>query len=588
VQPTYTLTVNVSVSGELTDAAGSTLTVFAGPDVVISSTVAGDGTFMSDLPAGDYTLSLTRDGYDITVTAGGSVSLTGDATVDLQATSGLAVQPRIVVDASSPGHVVSRHIFGDQIEWVDDAEGTWDPATQQLRASLTVPFAASGTTLLRYPAGTLADFFHWDESVGDVATRLPQVNPFLSDGTTQVTEVPLFGPDEAADLATWMGADVMYTLNVGTGSVQEAADWVQHTIDQNIDVAYWEVGNEVYLAGDEWAAATQRKTPSEYATIYDAYASAIRAKDPLAQVGLIGIHDSWIHSLAHDPTWNQVVLSNITEPADFMAIHNFYAPITVIYDADDELVNSCMLAAPEFVKQNLASLKQDIVDYAGSANQDLPFAVTEHASFFVPGDADLSLKIKQLERNRSLAAALFSALEFNIMISEPRIIAANHLHLSSPYWQAQLTTATDGHSQPVRSAYGLMFTLYRVAAEGTYRPASVTNAPTFDTVDYGYIPGQQNVPVLDAVAVTAPTADTLWVFVVNRSLDTDLSTHLRLSVPGTPSAVTADTLTADSYTAFNEPGLTPAVAVTSTTLSTQVDFVHSFPKHSLTRIELTY
>lgn len=69
---------------------------------------------------------------------------------------------------------------------------------------------------MRYPGGTLADMFHWQQAIGRVASSTMQP-------TFSGMEVPMFGPDEFATFAYQLGVDIVLTVNVGTGSVLEAA-----------------------------------------------------------------------------------------------------------------------------------------------------------------------------------------------------------------------------------------------------------------------------------------------------------------------------------------------------------------------------
>ena len=67
-------------------------------------------------------------------------------------------------------------------------------------------------------------------------------------------------------------ADIKATiqLNAGNGTPQEAADWVQYCIDQELDVATFAVGNEVHFAEERVEGMTVTKTPQEYIDFYNA------------------------------------------------------------------------------------------------------------------------------------------------------------------------------------------------------------------------------------------------------------------------------------------------------------------------------
>lgn len=164
----------------------------------------------------------------------------------------------ISVDISKASHTISPLLFGDQIEWLNSGNGIWDAAADAPHQELVDGLSPLGLTLLRYPAGTPSDFFHWSEAVGEPASRTGQINPWKSTTGNIVTELPVFGPDE--------------------------------------------------------------------------FAWALRGVDSAVKVGLIGCHDTGLFPICDDPDWNRIVPENIGEKADFMAVHNSYAPVVWNYD----------------------------------------------------------------------------------------------------------------------------------------------------------------------------------------------------------------------------------------------------------------
>ncbi len=492
--------------------------------------------------------------------------------------------PCVLVDLSHPGRTIPPELFGDQLGWLDDGQGIWDPDAGAVRTSLVQALQPFGLTVMRYPGGTLSDFFHWQGAVGPVAMRTPQENPFAPQpGNTQI---PLFGPDEFAQVAQTLGSEILITANVGTGTPSEAAGWLSYYTSKGIKTRYWEIGNEVYLAGNTWSAQQQRKTPQEYATLFDAYASALRAIDPTVQVGMVGCHDSGTFPLCAVSNWNAIVLSSVTQPVDFMAVHNSYAPAAP-YDADTPKALRATLASPDYVAANFQLVEADIAQYAHPESAQLRLAVTEHASFFVPSGA--STDVAWLTLNRSLASALFSAVEYDVFLAEPRLALTNHINPFSPFWQAHLTTSsTDGFSLPTESAFGEVFRLYADMGGGTYISPQVQGSPTFDSVAFGIVPTLTGVPMLHAAAALSSSRDRLWIYVVNRDLTTDVTAEVVIPTfpPVGVSSVTAEVLNGSDPTAANVPGQTPVVQVSTSTLAAASSFAHTFPAHSLTRFTI--
>ena len=82
---------------------------------------------------------------------------------------------------------------------------------------------ASGVTQLRYPGGIEGDYFHWNESVGDVGGRTAQIDPFPltgppARGRMGEKYVAIFGPDEFQELVEAAGIRATIQLNAGNGT----------------------------------------------------------------------------------------------------------------------------------------------------------------------------------------------------------------------------------------------------------------------------------------------------------------------------------------------------------------------------------
>lgn len=489
---------------------------------------------------------------------------------DCSATSDACAQ----ADLGQTDHVISPLLFGDGMEWTQRGHDVLapDPTGQTagtFRPDVMAALDGMGFTMMRYPGGTLADLFHWSGAVGDIGSRTPQATLNVDSGTNMpTTEVPYFGPDEFADFASQLGTEILLTVNVGTGTAQEAADWVSHWEAAGVPLHYVEIGNEMYLPGPGSSFPTM--DPATYAQKFDEYAAAIHAVDPALKLGLIGISDTtfWCTPNCTSNPWNQVVLSNVTEKADFFAIHNDYAPGT---DQDGQSIYESMLSYPDWVRFDNDFVEQDIDAWAAAQNQGLPLATTEHASFFLPSPgADAATITAQVLRNQTWAAALFSALEYDGFIANPRMLIANHINPLHPLWQAPIAMAQPGAGypdsydpNPVVSAFGLVFKAYRELSGQSFVAATVTNSPTIDTQAISIVPAQTDVPLIDAVAVTGTAAGAAakgWMMVVNRSLTTDIPFGFVLKgLPAGATTLEVEALSAPDYTAKNVSGAAPEV-----------------------------
>jgi alpha-L-arabinofuranosidase len=86
--------------------------------------------------------------------------------------------------------------------------------------------------LVRWPGGCFADEYHWRDGIGPRAKRPVKVNTNWGG----VPENNAVGTHEFFDLVEMLGADAYVNGNLGTGTPQESAEWVEYmTSDRRID-----------------------------------------------------------------------------------------------------------------------------------------------------------------------------------------------------------------------------------------------------------------------------------------------------------------------------------------------------------------
>jgi len=343
------------------------------------------------------------------------------------------------------------------------------------------------------------------------------------------------------------------------------------------------------LKDDSWAGTTQSRTPAEYAAIFDAYAKALRAVDPSVHVGAIGCHPHLPFDLCKYDDWNQVLLSTVNEKIDFLAIHDAYAPAEIGLEPDEAKVFRAMLGAPEGVRANLDAVEADVDAYAKPESKGLTLAVTEHASYFIPNGADPSATfIATLQRNWTIASAVYSASIYRLLMSDPRITIANHLPLNGP-WECPVTEdLSDGVSHPFRTAFFHAFRSLVDGAGGTYVDSTVNGSPTFDSVDYGIAAGVKGAPVLLSIAVRDASGGKLYVWIVNRDLAADVSARVVVRGHALPSTLTADVIDGPAVDSMNTSDAPTTITPKTQTLAPTNDVRFTFPAHSLVRLTFVW
>jgi len=488
-------------------------------------------------------------------------------------------------------NTVRPMLFGDNIEWVHHGMGLWQPENTQFDESLIRELKAAGITHLRYPGGTLSDFFDWSGAVGP--KRRPQPNPF----DKGKTEYPDFGPDEFIALCRRLGIPGTITVNAGTGTPELAGAWAEYLHRKKFRVAQFEVGNEIYMADaskEEVPALPVAKTAGQYVDFYLRTAAAIRKASPGTPVGAIGLFDTGAFSLNRHADWMEKLLTKAGDRLDFLAIHNGYAPATTLtmlggrqQRQPDEEVARSLLGASEYVRQNIETTKAGIARYVPGGGRRIGLLITEYGPLVYP--LDPSHAIEDLAWNRNLAGALYQACLFNVLLREPRIIGGNHLPLCQDGFGALVGVHGSGAERKQwRNVVFYVFQLYSRLGGRTVLDTRV-ESPVYSTISIGIVPALKDVALIDAAAYRSKDRHSTKVYLVNR--DVWRTGSVRIDPAARRYRVSSvTTLASESFKAENGPDKLDAVKPVSTAGPPGLrsgDFAVSLPPHSLTIVEFT-
>jgi alpha-N-arabinofuranosidase len=107
-------------------------------------------------------------------------------------------------------------------------EGVYEPGSRHadengFRKDVLGALRDLDMTAMRYPGGNFASGYHWLDGVGPRDRR-----PILRELAWQSTEPNLFGTDEYIKLCRTMKWTPMLTANMGTGTPEEARNWVEY------------------------------------------------------------------------------------------------------------------------------------------------------------------------------------------------------------------------------------------------------------------------------------------------------------------------------------------------------------------------
>ncbi|MCM1524407.1 MAG: alpha-N-arabinofuranosidase [Ruminococcus sp.] len=98
------------------------------------------------------------------------------------------------------------------------------PNVNGIRTDIVEAFKRIRLPVLRWPGGCFADEYHWKDGIGEKSRRKKMVNTNWGG----VTEDNSFGTHEFMELCEQIGCQPYIAGNVGSGTVEELAEWVEY------------------------------------------------------------------------------------------------------------------------------------------------------------------------------------------------------------------------------------------------------------------------------------------------------------------------------------------------------------------------
>jgi alpha-L-arabinofuranosidase len=232
----------------------------------------------------------------------------------------------VAVDPAQRVGRLDRGVFGGFVEHLGRCikgglfdEGSPLSDSRGFRRDVLELLRPLNLSVLRWPGGNFASNYHWADGVGPVSSR--PARPNLAWGGVEDNH---FGTDEFFAYCAELDVAPYICLNMGTGDLSEALDWVEYCNsiaptywgeqrrrnghDEPYGVIYWGLGNEMY--GD-WQVG-QLAAP-EYVTLASRWAKAMRRADPHIKLVSCG-QNGWSE-------WDRVVIDGLVGLVDLHSLH---------------------------------------------------------------------------------------------------------------------------------------------------------------------------------------------------------------------------------------------------------------------------
>jgi alpha-N-arabinofuranosidase len=398
--------------------------------------------------------------------------------------SASAAEIGLTIEAATPGPVISKYVYGQFAEHLGTGiyGGLWVgpesriPNTRGWRNDVVGALKALRVPLVRWPGGCFADQYHWRDGIGPRAARPVRVNTNWG-GMEEYNSV---GTHEFFELVEQLGADAYVNGNVGTGSPQEMAEWVEYmTADGKsslatlrasnghpapFKLAFFGIGNEAWGCGGNMSVG-------HYADEYSRYATFLHpGGGNKTQFIAAGGHDD-------DTSWSEHLSARLrTGRFDGVSFHYYTSPgpdadgkygATGFGEAQWISTLSNTRRMDDFITNNAA--KMDLHD----KQKRLSFAVDEWGTWY---DAEAGSRSGFLVQQNSLRDAMVAALNFNIFHAHADRVRMTSIAQMVNVLQAMIRT--DGDKMVLTPTYHA-FRMYVPFQDATSVPVKLEHNPQY-------------------------------------------------------------------------------------------------------------
>ena len=465
-----------------------------------------------------------------------------------------AENAHLTIDASKSGAKIDRNLFGQFAENLGHGlyDGIWVgpdspiPNTRGIRNDVVAALRELKVPDVRWPGGCFADQYHWRKGIGAAAQRPATLNSAWGN----VVDTNSFGTDEFMDFIHQIGSEAYVSVNVGSGTPQEAAEWLEYMTaaaptalakeraanghPEPYKVGFMGIGNESWSCGGDM-------TPDYYLSqlkIYSRFAGNLNpAQQDKNQMLKIAVgpgfpETEWTEAMMkgwqhHDWSWN----------FDGLSLHWYTTPggwpvsmSSTDFDVKDYANTlKTTLFMDEFLR------KQEVVMDKYDPEKKVALVVDEWGAWLKPLPGT---NPNFLVQQNSLRDAILASLNLNIFARHAdRVRMANIAQMINVL---QAMILTDKEKMVLTPTYYL-YKMYVPFQDATFVPV------TFDAGTY--MQGNVSLPRVDALAARDAQGK-LWLEITN--LDPEKPVDIDAEVSGLVfRTAKGETLTAPAVNSIN-------------------------------------
>ena len=405
----------------------------------------------------------------------------------------------LTLDASQTGPVINRNIYGHFTEHLGHCiyEGIWVepdssiPNVRGIRSDVVAALKKLNVPQVRWPGGCFADEYHWRDGIGPRESRPAMINTHWGG----VVENNHFGTHEFLDFCEQVGCAPYICLNVGSGTVQEAMEWVEYMTsdadspmanlrrkngrDKPWKVPYLAIGNESWGCGGNM-------TPQFYADNFRRYNTFVKnyVPGPEGRITRVACGPD-----GSNYDWTETLMKGVGNRMQGLALHNYTLP-TGNWRAKG---SATQFGEDQYFSTLVNAIRMDELVTKHSAIMDkydpqkrIGLVVDEWG---VWTDVEPGSNPGFLYQQNSLRDAIVAALHLNIFQTHAdRVTMANIAQMINVL---QSVILTDKEKSLLTPTYWV-FEMFKVHQGATSLPITLT------TPDY--VAGEKKIPAVSASA----------------------------------------------------------------------------------------
>ncbi|HEX8839930.1 MAG TPA: alpha-L-arabinofuranosidase C-terminal domain-containing protein [Sphingomicrobium sp.] len=465
---------------------------------------------------------------------------------------------RLQVQPSQAGPVINRDIFGQFAEHLGTGiyGGIWVgpdspiPNVRGIRTDVVQALRAIRVPNIRWPGGCFGDNYHWRNGIGPRAQRPATLNPDWAG----VIEPNSFGTEEYFDFIGQVGAEAFISENVGSGTVEEAADWFEYmTSEKPTTLAKQRAANghpapykiKVLGLGNENWGCGGAMTADHYVEEMKQYAHYTRNYNPAQQNGPDAMKRVAVGWDSGNSDYTEAVMKAWKDKVwswdiEGVSLHGYTIPNTW-----EKKGPSVGFGESEYAKGIAATLKMKEWVAKQTAIMDR-YDPGKKVGLYVDewglwADPNPGSNPGFLQQQNTMRDAVIAALNLNIFMRNADRVRGSNIAQMVNVLQAMILT--DGPKMLLTPTYHI-YKMYVPFQGATLVPV------TFDSGTYAY--NEIRLPQVDAVAAR-DTSGRLWLAMVN----VDPNRPARLAIEGANARSAAgEVLTAaavDAHNSFDRP-----------------------------------